>query len=161
MSMAGVLNVLEEFHKSGNSVTPVLTSATKHADQIFVSRYYNWHSGSWKNLYTHGSSYKLKTDAPENAIESLSKHLIVPMLEKLLADGVLQEYEIDTEAVHTEAPGTFWIFYTATAAEGLDKVNTALRETLKAAPLAAPAFDSMVDITPHRDYLLHTNATYK
>ena len=31
------------------------------------------------------------------------------MLEKLLADGSIVEYEIDTEAIHTEALGTFWI----------------------------------------------------
>jgi hypothetical protein len=161
MSMAGVLNVLDQFYKSGNSVTPVLSSATKHADNIFVSRFYNWHPGSWKNVYTHGSSYKLKPDAPDEAVGMLSKSLVVPLLEKMLASGAIHEYEIDTEAIHTEAPSTFWIFYIAANAEGLDKVNAALRETLKASPLAGPAFGSLVDFTAHRDYLLRTNATYK
>lgn len=161
MSMAGLMNVLDQFYKSGSSVTPVLSSATKHADYIFVSRHYNWHSGSWKGAYTHGSSYKLKPDAPDEALEMLSKSLIAPLLEKLLADGTIHEYEIDTEAVHTQAPGTFWIFYIAPNADGLDKVNAALRETLKAAPLAGPAFDSLVDFSAHRDYLSRTNATYK
>ena len=147
MSMAGVLNVLDQFYKSGSTTTPVLESATKHWDDIYVSRYYNWHSGSWKGVYTHGSSYKLKADAPDDAVETLSKNLLVPFLEKLLADGTIHEYEIDTEAIHTEAPGTFWIFYLAANAEGLDKVNAALRETLKANPLGGPAFGSMVDFT--------------
>ncbi len=161
MSMAGLLNVLDQFYKSGSSVTPVLVSATKHSDNIFVSRFYNWHSGSWRHLYSHGATYKLKEDAPDNAVELLSKNLVVPMMEKLLADGVIHEYEIDTEAIHTEAPGTFWIFYIAANAEGIDKVNAALGETLKAAPLAGPAFGSMVDFSAHRDYLARTNATYK
>lgn len=161
MSMAGVLNVLDQFYKSGNSVTPVLTTATKHWDNLFVSRYYNWHSGSWKDVYTHGSSFKLKPGVPDEAVDTLSKNLIVPLLEKLLADGTLHEYEIDTEAIHTEAPGTFWIFYITASAEGMDKVNAALREALKARPLDGPAFDSMVDFTEHRDYLARTNATYK
>jgi hypothetical protein len=91
----------------------------------------------------------------------LSKSLIVPLLEKLLASGAIHEYEIDTEAIHTEAPGTFWIFYIAADAGGLDKVNAALRDTLKASPLAGPAFDSLVDLKEHRDYLLQTSATYK
>ena len=154
MSMAGLMNVLDQFYKSGSSVSPVLSSSTKHADYIFVSRHYNWHSGSWKGAYTHGASYKLKPDAPDEALEMLSKSLIVPLLEKLLADGTIHEYEIDTEAVHTEAPGTFWVFYIAANADGLDKVNAALRETLKAAPLAGPAFGSLVDFSAHRDYLL-------
>jgi hypothetical protein len=161
MSMAGVLSVLDQFYKSGSTTSPVLASATKHWDGIYVSRFYNWHSGSWKDAYTHGSYYKLKPAAPDNAVEALSKNLIVPLMEKLLADGTIHEYEVDTEAIHTEAPGAFWIFYLAANAEGLDKVNAALREVLKANPLAGPAVGSMVDFTSHRDYLVRTNATYK
>jgi hypothetical protein len=161
MSMAGLLNVLDQFYKSGNATSPVLTTATKHWDGMFVSRHYNWHSGSWKDLYTHGSSYKLKADAPSDAVEALSKNMIVPLMEKMLADGTIHEYEIDTETIHTVAPGTFWVFYLAANAEALDKVNAALRETLKANPLNGPAFGSMVDYTDHRDYLSRTSATYK
>ncbi len=94
-------------------------------------------------------------------MDTLGKNLIAPLLEKMLADGTIHEYEIDTEAIHTEAPGTFWIFYVAANAEGLDKVNAALRETMKANPLDGPAFSSMVDSTAHRDMLVRTNATYK
>ena len=161
MSLAGILNVLDQIYKSGNPTSPALASATKHWDNIFVSRFYNWHAGSWKDAYTHGSSYKLKPDAPEDAIETLSKNMIVPALEKMLADGTIHEYEVDTEAIHTEAPGTFWVYYIAANAEGLDKVNAAIREALKSSPLAGPAFSSMVDYTPHRDDLVRTTATYK
>jgi hypothetical protein len=130
-------------------------------DNIFVSRFYNWHSGSWKGVYSHGASYKLKPDAPHDALETLSKNLVVPLMEKLLAEGAIHEYEIDTEAIHTEAPSSFWIFYIAANAEGLDKVNAGLSATLKASPLSGPAFASMMDSSAHRDYLVHTNATYK
>lgn len=161
MSMAGILNVLDDLHKSGAATNPVLNSATKHSDNLFVSRFYNWKSGSLKGAYTHGASYKLKADAPEDAVATLSKGFIVPLLEKLLADGTIQEYEVDVEAIHTEAPGTFWIFWIAPTAEGVDKVNTAVGEAMKAQPLTGPALGSMVDPTPHRDYLAHTDATYK
>ena len=161
MSMAGLLNVLEQFYASGSSTSPVLASATKHSDNIFVSRYYNWHSGSWKGVYTHGATYKLKADAPDDAVEIISKNIVVPFMEKLLAEGTIHEYEIDTEAIHTEAPGTFWIFYIAASAEGLDKANAALREALKSNPLRGPAFGSMVDYTAHRDFLLRSTVTYK
>lgn len=161
MSMAGVVNIVTQFYKNGSAVSPVLASATKHFDALIVSRFYNWHPGSWKDAYTHGSSYKLRPDAPEDAVEKLSKNLIAPVLEKLLAEGTIQEYDIDTEAIHTESPGTFWIFYITTKADGLDKTNKAIRETLKTYPLSGPAFDSMVDYTDHRDYLTLTNATFK
>ncbi|MGC2766124.1 MAG: hypothetical protein WB607_11530 [Candidatus Acidiferrum sp.] len=160
-SIAGVLNVLDQFYKSGNAASPVLTTATKHSDSLYVSRYYNWHAGSWKDAYEHGSSYKLKAGASDEAVSTLSKNLFVPFLEKLLADGTIHEYEIDTEAIHTENPGTFWIFYLAANAEAIDKVNSSLRETLKANPLQGPTFDSMVDFGEHRDFLARSSATYK
>ena len=160
-SMAGILNVLNQFYSSGNATTPVLSAATRHADEILVSRYYNYHSGSWKGVYLHGSSYKLKPDAPDEAVEMLSKNLLVPFFEKLLANGTIHEYDIDTEAIHSEAPGTFWVFYIATSPDSLDKVNAALRDTIKSSPLGGEAFGSMVDFSAHRDYLSLTNATYK
>jgi hypothetical protein len=161
MSLAGLLNVLDQFYKAGNAVNPVLSSATKHFDSIYVSRHYNWHAGSWKGLYTRVSTYKLKADAPNDAVDVLSTNVFVPLLEKLLAEGAIHEYEVDTEAFHTEAPGSLWIVVIAANAEGLDKYNAAVRDAVKASPLTSPALGSMVDFTPHRDYLLRSNATFK
>jgi hypothetical protein len=158
-SMAGVLKALDALH--GVTGTSVLSSATKHSDSIYVSHFYNWHAGSWKGAYTHGASYKLKADAPDDAIETISKSFIVPILEKALQDGVVSEYEVDEEAIHTQAPGTFWVFYICPKAEGLDKVNAALGAALKEQPFAGSAIGSMVDFSAHRDQLALTNATYK
>jgi hypothetical protein len=135
--------------------------ATKHWDELFVSRYYNWKSGTVKNGYSHVGFYKLKPDAPDDAVEMLSKNLVVPVLEKQLAAGVIAEYEIDTEAIHTDAPGGFLIVYLATNAEGLDKVQAAVEEALKANPMGGPAFGSMTAMPAHRDELVRTTATYK
>jgi hypothetical protein len=161
MSLAGLMNVLDQFYSSGSSTSPVLASATKHWDEIFVSRYYNWHSGSVKNGYTHVGVYKLKPNASDDALESVSKNLVVPLLEKELAAGTIAEYEIDTEAIHTDAPGTFLIVYIATKAEGLDKVQADVEAALKSNPLGGSAFGSMTDSSGHRDELARTNATYK
>jgi hypothetical protein len=160
-SMAGVVGVLEQFYQNGNSTVPVLESAKKHWDELYVSRYYNWHPGTVKNGYTHVGIYKLKADAPDDAVEVLAKNLIVPLLEKQLADGTIAEYEIDTQAIHTSAPGTFEIVYIAKDAAGLDKVQSAVEAAVKANPLSGPAFGSMMDPSGHRDDLLRTNATYK
>lgn len=161
MSMAGLINVLEQFYQTGNASTPVQISATKHWDSILVSKYYNWHSGSFKNGYTHVGTYRLSKDAPDDAVDVLSKNLVVPLLEKLLAAGTIQEYEIDTQAIHTDAPGTFSIVYIASSPDGLDKVDAAVRETVKASPLSGPAFGSMTESAGHRDELARTSGTYK
>ncbi len=161
MSMAGILNVLDKFYKSGSPTSPVLASATKHSDAIMVSRYYGWRSGSFKGAYTRAAEYKLKADAPNDAVETLSKNLLVPLMEKLMADGAILEYEVDTEAIHTEDPNSFWVIFIATNADGLDKFSNALRDANKKNPLNGPAIGSMVDFTPHRDYLSSSTGTYK
>jgi hypothetical protein len=161
MSLAGVLTVLDQIGKGGDSASSVLTSATDHRDAIYVSRYYNWKPGTLKDAYTYEASYRLKPDAPDGAVDLLSKRLIAPLLEKLLVDGTLQEYEVDTQDIHTEAPGMFTIVYLTAHAEGLDKVSAALDEAIKADPLGATAFASMVDVSAHHDDLAHSRATYK
>lgn len=160
-SMAGLVKVLDQISASGNSSSPALESATKHWDEIVVSRYYNWHSGAYKNAYIQVALYKLKSDAPDDAVSLLSKNLLVPILEKQLADGTIIEYEIDVQAVHTEAPGTFAIVWVMPNADGIDKVNAAVREALRNQPLGGPAFGSMIDFTAHRDELGRANGVFK
>ena len=161
MSMAGTLAVLDDLEKVGRGSPSVLSSVTKHWDNMWVSRFYNWHAGSWQGAYSYAAIYSLKADAPDDAVDLLAKNMIVPLLEKLLADGAIVEYEIDVQAVHSDAPGTFVIDYLTPTAEGLDKVNAAIRAAFKISPLNGAAFGSMVDFTKHRDVLLRTTATYK
>jgi hypothetical protein len=159
MSMAGVLDVLETLSKG--APPPVLATATKHSDSLFVSRFYNWKAGTYKGAYTHTAYYKLKADAPNDAVEEISKNFIVPLMEKLLADGAIVEYEVDVEAIHSESPDGFWVDYICPTSAGLDKATDALGASMKANPMAGPALGSMMDFTVHRDYLSHSNAVYK
>jgi len=161
MSLAGVLNVLDQLEKSSDSTSSVLVTATNHFDNVYVSRYYNWRPGTVKEGYTYAAFYRLKPDAPDDAVEMVSKKLVVPLLEKLLADGTLQEYEVDTQAIHTEAPGTFSIVYLAANANALDKVNAALAEEIKSDPMSGVGFQSMIDVSAHHDALGHSYAVYK
>jgi hypothetical protein len=158
MSMAAVFDVLEQLRKTS---TPVLNKATKHWDGIYVSRFYNWRVGSSHGGYTQTTSFKLRVGAPDDAVQVLSKNIFVPLLEKLLSDGTLIEYEVDVQAEHAEAPGTFWITFITAKAEGLDKANASIAQTFNASPLVGPAFASDVDFAVHRDYLYRTEATYR
>src|SRR5580704_7134757 len=147
MSMAAVLNVLEEVHK---------TSVVKHSDDIYVSRFYNRHPGSWHGAYTQATSFRLNADAPADAVELVSKNIFVPLFEKLLSNGTLIEYEVDVQAEHTEPPDTFWITVITAKAEGLDTVNAAIADMFNANPLVGPTFSSAVNFALHRDYLYRT-----
>ena len=161
MSLAGLLDVLEAFYKSGTVASPALVSATKHSDQVLVARYYNWKAGSYKGAYTRASSYKLKADAPSDAVEGIAKTFMVPVMEKLLAEGAIVEYEIDQESVHTDSPSMFYLVYIAANSAGVDKAVGAVREAIRTTPLWGRTFNSLVDFDLHRDYLSVSNATYK
>lgn len=160
-SMAGLIQVLDQLQASGNTSSPALDSATKHWDAVLVSRYYNWHPGAYRMGYTHISSYELNADAPGDAVDSLSRNLVVPLLEKLLTEGTLLEYEIDEEAIHTEAPGVFSVVYLTATPEDLDKVIAAVDAVLRDQPLAGSAFGSMTKGMAHRDDLLRGEGAYK
>ena len=161
MSAAGVLNTLDELIKAGSATSPVIASATKHSDNLMVSRYYGWHAGSWKGAYTRYSGYTLKADAPDDAVDILAKGFLVPLFEKLLADGTIFEYEIDLEALHTDNPAEFSFLFMAPTAESLDKVSAALTEAMKKSPFAGPSIVGFSDFAKHRDSLWRSTVTFK
>jgi hypothetical protein len=160
MSMAGLIKTLDRIHAANDSSGAALNDA-KHWDDVFVSSYYNWKPGPYKAAYTHVGIYKLKEDAPDGALDNISQHLVVPLLEKLLADGTILEYEIDTMAIHTSAPGLFAIVVLTPTPEGIDTVQAAIRASVKDHPLGIAGFDADTDSSAHRDELLKSEGVYK
>lgn len=160
MSWSGLVKVLDAIKAEGASSSPVLASG-KHNDKIYVSRYYNWRPGSFTNGYTRVATWKLKPSAPDDAIDQIAKSFVVPMFEKLLAEGAIYEYEIDEEAVHSGDPANFMIIYVSNGPEGLDKGMKGLLDARKATPFAMSSFASWVESQAHRDGVYHTTATYK
>ncbi len=160
-SIAGLLKVLDKVRALPPADTPISLNPTKHWDLVLVSHYYNWKPGAYTGAYVNVAMYQLKPNADDDAVSTLSKSVVVPMLEKMLADGAILEYEVDTEAIHTDAPGMFAIIYVTPQAEGIDTVRAAIRGAGHDNPLIGAAFDSYVDYTQHRDELLKGNGAYK
>jgi hypothetical protein len=160
-SLGGLFDMLDRFYKAGTPTSPAFESATKHWDEVWVTRYYDWHPGSYKDAYTFVATYRLKPTAPDNALAMLSQNLVGPLLEKLLADGSICEWEVDTQALHTDAPGEFLIVYVAQKPDAMDKVDAAIAEMDKNDPLGGPAFDSVTDDSAHRDELARSVAAFK
>ncbi len=160
MSMAGIIKALDQARAAADANSAALNSA-KHWDEVFVSRYYNWKSGPYKHAYTHVGMYRFKDDAPDDALDNLAQHVVVPILEKQIGDGTILEYEIDTMAIHTAAPGMFAIVYVTPTPEGIDTVQKAVIDSAKEHPLSFQAFDSYTKDSAHRDELYESEGTYK
>jgi hypothetical protein len=161
MSQAALQSVRDEFQKAGIAVVPSSAGAAPPPVSILVSRYYNWRAITCKNAYVHVGIYKIKPDAPPDAVGALSKNIFAPPLEKMLAEGAIFEWETDTYANPKDAPGTFLIAYLSATKEGLDKAQNAVQETLKSRPLKGPGFDSLVDVSASRDVVVRSYAVYK
>jgi hypothetical protein len=161
MSLAGLLKVLDKVRALPPADTPISLNPTKHWDLVLVSHYYNWKPGAYTGGYVNVMMYQLKPTADNDAVETLSKVVVVPAMEKLLADGTILEYEVDTEAIHTDAPGLFAIVYVTPQPEGVDTARAAIRDAQKVNPLIGPAFDSYIDYSQHRDELLKGDGAYK
>ena len=160
-SLAGLLKVLDKLRGVDPSNSPHSLNPTKHWDLVLVGHYYNWKPGAYTGAYVNVAMYQLKPNADDDAVSTLSKSVVVPMLEKLLADGTILEYEVDTEAIHTDAPGLVAIVYDTPQPEGVDTVRAAIRDSQKNNPLIGPSFDSWIDYSQHRDELLKGNGAYK
>ncbi len=161
LSKAGLQNVRDQFQKAGISVAPKQAGAAAPPVSILASRYYNWHTGVWKNAYVHVGIYKMRPEAPKDVVDILSKNYFAPPLEKMLADGSIFEWETDVYADPQDSPGTFLIAYLSATSDGLDKANNAVQKILKSNPPKGPAFDTLVDASASRDVVVRSYAAYK
>jgi len=89
---------------------------------------------------------------------ALVKKYDVPVLDKLVDDGTIHGYSMDTEAVHTMKPGMVWQIVTMPNLAAKDKVQAAFREasqrmseTERAAQ--TKAYEELVEAGSHRDSL--------
>jgi hypothetical protein len=137
-----------------------ILSESRHWDRIFVTRHYGFQSGAFENGYLRVGSYKTKPGEGE-AIDKVLKAYIIPIAEKLLADGEIRHYGVYREAIHTEDPGEFSIVVITNGAAGLDKFYAALEAAGKANPTGGPAFGAATVSEAHRDTLSLTSGAIK
>ena len=78
---------------------------------------------------------------------------MVPVLDKLVADGIVNNYGFATEDYHTGKIGRVTFYCMLPDADALDKVDKAFSEALEKNPAYSEAFRSLVDREGHRDFL--------
>jgi hypothetical protein len=158
-SIASLMKMVETVHKDGGSSSPLLAGSTRHWDQIYISSFYNWKAGSWKGAYGYSGTARLKPDAPDagDAVRTLSS-FYVPLFEKMLADGIIVEYEIDRMIHTTDAPAQIRFSFVIPNADGLDRFQAAIGAAIDENSLIGPAFGSMT-VNEQFDFA-KVNATY-
>lgn len=89
MSMANLMKALERV-MAGAAGSPVL-SASKHWGFIFQSKQYGYHASTLEGSYLRVSTWTVKPGMGQ-AVENVEKNYMVPLLDKLLADGAIHTY---------------------------------------------------------------------
>jgi hypothetical protein len=59
------------------------------------------------------------------------QHHEKPVLDRLIKEGVIYDYAVDVEAVHTAEPGTVWYLLIAPDMGAMDKVRAAFQESMQ------------------------------
>jgi hypothetical protein len=151
-SEGNILKALEAFYARPDVTAPV-RAASKHWDYFLVSTMHKERSGKFDGAYLSGSRWEVKPGQGE-AFRNLLKSRFVPILEKLLADGVLISYGVNTEDFHKLPPGYYEVVFTTPDASGVDKVTQAFEAAFSKDTELGPAMRALTTTETHRDFLL-------
>jgi hypothetical protein len=148
--VSNLLKFLETLRNAPDATAAPLAAA-KHWDFIVESHDYAGHSGTFTNGYLRVGRWQTRPESGD--AESLLKAAMVPMLDKLVADGALHSYTIDRENIHTGPIGTIFLVIVANGPEGIDKFDAAIDEAQKSNPALWSGLRAMLDEKGHTDSL--------
>lgn len=151
-SEGNILKALEAVYAQPGSTTAPVEGMSKHWDYLLVGRVYNQRSGKSEGGYLAGDQWDVKP-GQIRAYTDLIKGTVVPVFEKLVTDGTVTAYGMDTEDFHTQKPGRVTFYFTTADATGFDKASKALDEAFDKDPALTTALQSTVDREGHRDFL--------
>lgn len=149
-SQAGILKTLDALQNASRS--PQLVAATKHRDFMQHTIAHGGKTVNTTSGYVRVSIWQAKPGRGDD-VENFFKKYIQPGLDAAVADGAVLSYNFDTEQVHTDAPGGYFLAVTYANGDGLDKSTAMLAKRDKEDPAGGEAFSSMLEASGHRDLL--------
>lgn len=156
-SVGGLLKTLDAIAAQPPNPAAAVLNTTKHWDEILESENYDAHSGTFKGVFLDGSSYQVKPGRGRE-FRALVKSTMLPVLDKLLADGVIHSYSLDSQTYHSSKPGGFDLVYTPVDAAAVDKANAAFEAALGKNETLGPAIRAITETEEHRDFLLRVTS---
>lgn len=147
-----LLKALEAIYAQPGLVTSPVQGASKHWDLILTGDVYNSKPGTSTGGYLTWSRWELKPGAMRS-YSDLNKKVMVPVLEKLLAEGTIKSYGLLTEDYHQQRIGTIFEYFTVPDAASLDKANKALEDAFDSNPALGDAMRASTEPEGHRDFL--------
>jgi hypothetical protein len=149
-----LLKALEVIYAHPGLTDASVQGASKHWDLILTGNIYGYKPGATTGGYLTWSTWQVKP-GQMHAYAELMKKSIVPVLERLLADGTILSYGELREDYHQGKLGVVYDYMTVPDPASLDKANKAFEDLFGGNPALSDAFQALTEREGHRDYLTH------
>lgn len=160
-SVAGILKALAKIYALPAAVNQPVQAESKHQDYLMVSDLYGSTPVSNATGYLRVISAQLKPGKVEQFYETFRRYML-PVYKKLLADGVIVSYQLDTEYNIENAPGRFFAVTMTRNAEDQDKIRMAIGELFEKNPAVLDELISTTVVNSRNDFLARvTSMTHK
>lgn len=149
-SRENLLKALEQEWSTATNASYV--ASTKHQDLFLHTIAHGGKTASDATGYLRVGFYRAKPGHEGDFAELLTKK-VKPLLDSAIADGTLLMYNLDTEDIHTSAPGAYNMALLFPDGAAMDKFFSALAAGQKSDPSVSQLLDALTISKEHSDSL--------
>jgi hypothetical protein len=150
-SLENILKALDELSKT--SLGPPFTSATKHANSLYLTLMHDSRTVSVSSGFLAVSLWPVKAGRDQE-FEGLFKKYYQPWLDQMVAEGSALRYTFNTQIVHTTTPGLYSLGVVLRDGASYDKFQANVRTMLEQNPALHGALGEVTVVEGYRDALL-------
>ncbi len=147
-SVAGILRALDAIREA-DMASPVLADA-RHDDEFLRSTIHRYKAGTYQHAYLWVGSFAIKPGHVDDWSHNFKTYM-APELDKLVEDGTLAGYQLDTQLLHEGDTNTLDYAFVTTHPDGIDKVQAMIRQVEGKNPAIGGSFDSWERDKGHSD----------
>jgi hypothetical protein len=149
-SRAGILKALDTLRPSATGGS--YTSVTKHRDYFLHTLVHGGKTSSGATGYLRVVFWQAKPGEADALADHVRKY-IQPTLDSEVADGTVLMYNFDSQDIHTDAPGGYFLAILYPSGEAMDKAYARLQAGSKENPAVGQVISSLTVGEAHRDSL--------
>lgn len=149
-SRAGILKAIDSLRPSAS--TGVYTSVTKHRDFFLHTLVHGGKTSTGATGYLRVAMYQARPGQGDAFVDHMKKY-ILPMVDAGVADGSILMYNFDTEDIHSDGPGAYFLAILYSNGDAMDKFFARLAANGKDNPAVGEVISNLTVAEAHRDTL--------
>ncbi|HKN61636.1 MAG TPA: hypothetical protein VJW93_10690 [Candidatus Acidoferrales bacterium] len=154
-SRAGILKAIDSLRPPATA--GAYTSVTKHRDIFLHTLVHGGKTSTGATGYLRVAMYQARPGQGDAFVDHMKKY-ILPMVDAGVADGSILMYNLDTEDIHSDAPGTYFLAILYSSGDAMDKFFARLAANGKDNPAVGEVISNLTVAEAHRDTLAKVTA---